>query len=37
MLYVDRTHREVGIRTMDGGRVFVSLDVLMRLLKRGVL
>lgn len=37
MLYVDRTHREVGIRTKDGGRVFISLDVLLELLKRGVL
>jgi hypothetical protein len=37
MLYVDQTRREVGIRTMDGGRVFVSLDALLGLLRRGVL
>jgi hypothetical protein len=35
-LYVDQTNREVGIRTKDGGRVFVSLDVLLGLLRRGV-
>lgn len=37
LLYVDRTNREVGIRTPDGGKVFVHLDDVLELLRKGVL
>lgn len=32
--YIDRTNREIGIRTNTGGRVFVSLDEVLEFLKK---
>lgn len=37
LLYVDRTHKELGVRLSTGDRIFVPLDDVLELLKKGVI
>lgn len=35
--YIDRTNRELGVRLMNGGRVFINLDEVVELIFRDTL
>lgn len=37
LLYVDRTHGELGIRLQSGGRIFVPLEDVLEILRKNVL
>lgn len=34
LFYIDRTNREIGVRTSTGGRVFVNLDEVLAFLSK---